>query len=335
MSGEDIIITNENMKRIAAILTFAAMVLAWQAAAQEKRMAVVELSAIYMRQQPDYESALETQELMGTVVEICAEDRYWREIISPQPYRAWTTEKGLVEMNAEELESYLKADKLMYKGTFGHLYEEASEAAPVICDLVCGDLLRSELTDKGKIRSKRGWTEVMLPSGRKGYARSSQLAIHKGFRNIAMGEGDGGSLSPEESEGVIRYAEMLMGSAYLWGGMSSKGTDCSGLVRLAYLMNGILLPRNASQQLKCGEVVELDPKAAMEERIANLQRGDLLFFGTPASSPEKLPRVTHIGIYLGEGMFIHSSQVVRRNSLLPDNKAYYENSHRLVAARRL
>ena len=73
----------------------------------------------------------------------------------------------------------------------------------------------------------------------------------------------------------------------------------------------------------------------MQDRIINLQRGDLLFFGTPASSPESLPRVTHIGIYLGEGMFIHSSQVVRRNSLLPDNKAYYENSHRLVAARRL
>ena len=323
------------MKRIAAILTFAAMVLAWQAEAQEKRMAVVELSAIYMRQQPDYEAALETQELMGTVVEICSEDRYWREIISPQPYRAWTTAKGLVEMSPEQLEAYMKADKLMFTGTFGHLYEEPSEASPVICDLVCGDLLRSSLTGKGKIRSRRGWTQVTLPSGRKGYVRSGQLAIHKGFRTIAMGEGDSGSLSPEETEGVIRWAEKLMGSAYLWGGMSSKGSDCSGLVRLAYLMNGILLPRNASQQLRCGEAVELDPKAAMQDRIINLQRGDLLFFGTPASSPEKLPRVTHIGIYLGEGMFIHSSQVVRRNSLLPDNKAYYENSHRLVAARRL
>ena len=58
--------------------------------AQEKRWAVVELSSIYMRQQPDYESPLETQELMGTVVEITGDKSYWREIVSPQPYKAWT-----------------------------------------------------------------------------------------------------------------------------------------------------------------------------------------------------------------------------------------------------
>ena len=59
--------------------------------AQEKRWAVVELSTVYMRIQPDYESALETQELMGTVVEIVGEKGYWREIVSPQPYKAWAT----------------------------------------------------------------------------------------------------------------------------------------------------------------------------------------------------------------------------------------------------
>ena len=90
------------MKRtIAAILI--ATALSSAADAQQKRMAVVDLSAIYMRQQPDYESALETQEMMGTVVEIVGEKGYWREIVSPQPYRAWATEKGLVEMTAEEL----------------------------------------------------------------------------------------------------------------------------------------------------------------------------------------------------------------------------------------
>ena len=65
-------------------------------AERQKRMAVVELSTSYMRLKPDYESALETQELMGTVVEIVGEEGYWREIVSPQPYRAWATEKGLV-----------------------------------------------------------------------------------------------------------------------------------------------------------------------------------------------------------------------------------------------
>ena len=82
------------MKKISliAILILAATSLL----AQEKRMAVVGTSTCYMRLMPDYESALETQELMGTVVEIVGEKGYWREIVSPQPYKAWTMEKTLV-----------------------------------------------------------------------------------------------------------------------------------------------------------------------------------------------------------------------------------------------
>ncbi|MBQ5603376.1 MAG: SH3 domain-containing protein, partial [Bacteroidales bacterium] len=78
------------MKKIAIII--AAAIVAVSAFAQEKRWAVVNLSTVYMRAQPDYESALETQELMGTVVEIVGEKGYWREIVSPQPYKAWVTE---------------------------------------------------------------------------------------------------------------------------------------------------------------------------------------------------------------------------------------------------
>ena len=108
--------------------------------------------------------------------------------------------------------------------------------------------------------------------------------------------------------------------------MSTSGLDCSGLVRLCYLMNGILLPRNASQQFFCGDKVP--------DGIENLKRGDLVFFGTPASEGKR-QRVTHVGIYLGNNHIIHSSQVVRINSLLPSDTDYYENSHRLIGATRL
>ena len=139
-----------------------------------------------------------------------------------------------------------------------------------------------------------------------------------------MGEGSAESISSETTEAIIAQAEKLLGVPYLWGGMSAKGVDCSGLVRISHIMNGILLPRNASQQVKCGERVELD----------NLQRGDLVFFGTPATD-EKPMRITHVGIYLGENKIIHSSHRVRINSLIPGDDDYYENSHRLVAAIRL
>lgn len=315
------------MKRVISIWILAIVSLG--AMAQEKRMAVVEFSTSYLRLKPDYESPLETQELMGTVVEIVGEQSYWREVVTPQPYRAWCTDQGLVEMSADELKAYEEAPKVMFCDLYGHIYKEPSMDSPTICDLVGGDLLRlttvKDNTDKALKKALKGrWTKVMLPSGKTGFVPSKQLKFHKGFRSISMGEGSAESISSETTEAIIAQAEKLLGVPYLWGGMSAKGVDCSGLVRISHIMNGILLPRNASQQIKCGERVELD----------NLQRGDLVFFGTPATD-EKPMRITHVGIYLGENKIIHSSHRVRINSLIPGDDDYYENSHRLVAAIRL
>ena len=285
--------------------------------AQEKRMAVIEFSTSYLRLQPDYESPLETQELMGTVVEIVGESGYWREIISPQPYKAWCTDQGLVEMSTEELKAYEAAPKVIFNDLYGHIYIRPSDKGETLCDLVGGNILRY-VGKKGK------WTQVMLPSGKTGYVQSKFLKKHEGFRSIAMGEGSAESISPETSEAIIAQAEKLLGVPYLWGGMSAKGVDCSGLVRISHIMNGILLPRNASQQIKCGERVPLD----------QLQRGDLVYFGTPATD-DKPMRVTHVGIYLGNNKIIHSSHRVRINSLIPGDPDYYENAHRLIAATRL
>ncbi|MBO5107790.1 MAG: C40 family peptidase [Bacteroidales bacterium] len=303
------------MKRMTYMI--AALLICLGASAQEKRMAVVEFSTSYLRLQPDYESPLETQELMGTVVEIVGEKSYWREVVTPQPYRAWCTDQGLVEMNQEELEAYMAAPKVMFMQLYGHIYTKPSLKSATLCDLVGGDIMR--------FAGRKGrWTKVMLPSGKTGYVPSKELKEHKGFMSIAMGEGNSETISPETTEAIIAEAEKLVGVPYLWGGMSAKGVDCSGLVRISHIMNGILLPRNASQQIKCGDRVELD----------QLQRGDLVFFGTPATD-EKPMRVTHVGIYLGDGRIIHSSHRVRINSLTPGEADYYENAHRLIAAIRL
>ena len=314
-----------------------------------KRQAVVELSAVYMRQLPDYESALETQELMGTVVEITGEKGYWREIMSPQPYKAWVTEKGLIEMSAQEIQAYVNAPKIIYIGLYGHVYEDASYRSSYICDLVGGDMLR--FAEKAT-RLKGRWTEVMLPSGKRGFVPTRELKMHHGFTSIRQGEGSAESISTETSEKIIEQAKKLLGVPYLWGGMSAKGVDCSGLVRISYLMNGILLPRNASQQISCGDKVEMeidadywteakrtgkeadDFREEMLRRTENLRRGDLVFFGMPATE-EKPMRITHVGIYIGGGKIIHSSHKVRINSLIPGDADYYENAWKLVAAVRL
>lgn len=324
-------------------------------AKKEIRYAVVDLSSIYMRAEPDYESALETQELMGTVVEVVSEKGYWREIVSPQPYVAWCTEKGLVEMSEEEIKEYADAPKCMFTNLYGHMYDAPNEDAPTLCDLVGGDVLRlaggkGEIAgqagndekgragndEKGKAGKGKGrWTQVMLPSGITGWVKSEWIKPWKGFRSIAMGEGDAGSISDAQMEEIIATAFRLKGVPYLWGGMTPKGVDCSGLVRWSYLMNGILLPRNASQIINCGDEVPLRlPKDGQAAGIEHLRRGDLVFFGTPAKEGGR-QRVTHIGIYIGNNHIIHSSHLVRVNSLIPGDEDYYENSHKLIAARRL
>ena len=317
------------MKKI--IMMLAVLMCMVSASAQERKWAVVELSSIYMRIAPDYESALETQELMGTVVEVVGEKSYWREIISPQPYKAWCTEKGIVMMSEEELEAYKAAPKCIFSELYGHVYEEPSGKSATICDLVGGDVMRiagqsgNNVKKTGKdVVIKGKWTKVLLPSGKEGWVESSQIKVHEGFLSIAKGEGNADSISDEKMEKIITTALKLKGVPYFWGGMTPKGVDCSGLVRWSCLMNGILLPRNASQMVHCGDEVRLD----------EMQRGDLVFFGTPAQDG-KPRRVTHVGIYIGDGRIIHSSHLVRVNSLDPSQPDYYENAHRLISARRL
>ena len=310
-----------DMKKIVMILV--ALVGMVTATAQERKWAVVELSSIYMRIAPDYESALETQELMGTVVEVVGEKSYWREIISPQPYKAWCTEKGIVMMSEVELEAYKAAPKCIFTELYGHVYEQPSLKSATLCDLLGGDIMRIAGND-GKMKLKGKWTKILLPSGKEGWVPTSEIKAHEGFLNIAKGEGNSDSISDELMEKIIATAFKLKGVPYFWGGMTPKGVDCSGLVRWSCLMNGVLLPRNASQMVHCGDEVSLE----------ELQRGDLVFFGTPAKDG-KPRRVTHVGIYIGDNHIIHSSHLVRVNSLDPSQPDYYENAHRLIAARRL
>ena len=304
---------------------------------QTKRMAVTSLSENMMRLKPDYESPLETQSLMGTIVEIIGEEGYWRQVATPEPYTAWCTDLGLVEMSAEQINEYKAAPKYICLTQHSGVYEVPSLKGRRLSDLSMGNLVRAVYTEgkKSKPSVKKGWAEVILPDGRKGWTPASDIAEFAGWA--------GKQKITEDS--IVQTALQFEGAPYLWGGASSKGLDCSGLVRLTFFMNGHLLPRNASQQVSHGReiIMECDHSIApdsdklygeMTKRIQHLKPGDLVFFGTPETMLKK-ERITHVGIYIGNGRIIHASHKVRINSLIPGQKDYYENSHRLLKARRL
>lgn len=90
-------------------------------------------------------------------------------------------------------------------------------------------------------------------------------------------------------ESIVTTAEREMGVPYVWGGMSPNGFDCSGLTSYVFAQHGKLLPRTADAQQAVATPVALD----------QLQPGDLVFWGQPAY---------HVGIYIGNGQYIHAPQ---------------------------
>jgi len=101
-------------------------------------------------------------------------------------------------------------------------------------------------------------------------------------------------ISDTDKQKLLEDAKYFKGGRYVWGGTTPKGFDCSGYVQYIYKKHDINLPRTAWAQSKKGEDVHL----------SNLQKGDLLFFLT--DKKRGIP-VTHVGIYTGDGKFIHAA----------------------------
>ena len=103
---------------------------------------------------------------------------------------------------------------------------------------------------------------------------------------------------------LVATAESFIGVDYAWGGTSTRsGFDCSGLVLAVYQLNGLAMPRSVRDQFRAGTPVDRD----------RLKKGDLVFF---SASPGGA--LSHVGIYAGEGSFIHApgqGKQVRRESL--------------------
>jgi len=277
----------------------------------KKTFGVVNVSVANIRTKPDHGEELATQAILGTPLKILKHENGWYYVQTPDEYLGWID--GQIEIfTKEEYEVWAAGPKIIVTVEYGFTYASEYKESGVVSDVVIGSLLKLKNED-------REHYHVEYPDGRTAFLPKQH---GQPFAKWLAGAKD----TPET---VLSTAKRFMGVPYLWGGTSAKGMDCSGYTKTVYFLNGVLLPRDASQQVLVGDPV--GPGRDLE----NLKMGDLVFFGSRAM--EKKPeRVTHVGIYLGDKRFIHASGDVHINSFDPAAADYSEyRSRTFLRAQRI
>ncbi|EJX02865.1 dipeptidyl-peptidase VI [gut metagenome] len=278
---------------------------------EEKQYGILNLSVANLRVKPDFSSEMTTQGLLGMPVKVLQHDGWYR-IQTPDDYQGWVHRAGVHRVTLQELLAWNRAEKVVVTAHYGFVYSKPSAKSQTVSDVVAGDRLKW-LGNKGK------YYRVSYPDGRKGFVP----------KIIAMPEHRWRKALRWDAVSVLATAKTLMGVPYLWAGTSSKGMDCSGFVRTVFFMHDVILPRDASQQAYVGEHIDI------ASDFSNLQPGDLIFFGHQAEEGKRA-HISHVGIYLGSGRFIHSQGDVHISSLLPTDVCFDAfNLNRLLFATRI
>lgn len=144
-----------------------------------------------------------------------------------------------------------------------------------------------------------------------------------GSENADAADNESGAGSGEDivdRQALVEYAKTLLGIKYVYGGETEKGFDCSGFVKYVYNHFGISIERTSSSQAKGGRKV----------KKSELKPGDLVFFDTVDDGV--LNDISHVGIYIGDGNFIHASTYLKKKITIESlSSSYY--SKRYMTAR--
>jgi gamma-D-glutamyl-L-lysine dipeptidyl-peptidase len=269
----------------------------------DKIWALTALSVSNLRSRPEDISELVSQTLLGTPLKILDSVCGWYRVQTPEQYIGWMDTAGLQRIGQHEMDDWKKSNRYVFNRMTGLAFDAPDRKAEVVCDLVLDDIFVAET-------KVRGFLKISLPDGRIAYVRKKDC----------ISWADWGNDQPQVRN-IISVSKKLMGSPYMWGGASVKATDCSGFVKMVFYSQGLILARDASQQALYGDSIDFTNKN-------NLQAGDLIFFGCSAQ------HISHVGIYLGNGKFIHSSGRVHISSIIPGDMNYDRNRNN-VAARRI
>lgn len=235
---------------------------------------VVSRPVVNMYKNATADSEVTSQVLYGTGVLSLEKQGEWSKIRTADGYSGWIQSS---EVKAQGSTPYAPDGKSVHVTAISaNAYREpdVTAHAPVI-RLPWESIL--EVAPDSTKDSPR-WLRVRLVDGQTAWVQ----------------RGDVGQKSPSLSiDETLQLARRFLGITYTWGGVSSFGFDCSGFTQMLVRQRGIEMPRDADLQAAWIGVTSVDRK--------DLQPGDLLFFGSSAS------RITHTGMYLGQGEFIHDT----------------------------
>ncbi len=280
-------------------------------ALEGKTLGIINNSVANLRSEPSHPAQLVTQATLGMPVKVLKKQGSWYLIQTPDDYLSWVDSGGVEPMDSTKYKDWKEAEKIIFLETNGYAYEEPSSESTKVSDVVSGSILKTTGTSGN-------YYEVSYPDGRTGFVSRSEARSFDDWK---------ASVEASENE-LVEEAKSLKGSPYLWGGTSSKGMDCSGFTKTIYFMNGWIIPRDASQQIHAGELVDTS------DGFHNLRPGDLLFFGQEATE-DRDRRVVHVGMWIGDDKFIHSAGRVKISSVDPESEYYDEyNLDRYLESRR-
>ena len=223
---------------------------------------------------------------------------FWR-VQTPDGYIAYVPSSSVVPKSDDEMKSWRNGRRFVVTSFYPvRAYRESGANGPrdVVTDLVNGSIVTLASGDASLID---GRMHISLPDGRTGYVDAQALTPIEEW-----------AAQNFDADRILDVAYSIEGAPYLWGGTSTKALDCSGLAKVSYLANGIILMRDASQQALTGTRINA-------EDWRTCRAGDLLFFGNKDTR-----KVTHVAIYDHDGNYVHSSGRVKRNSVDPESPDY-------------
>ena len=254
------------MKRLLIYLFYALFALSCSKPAQpapeplqperedENGLAFAALSVINMREEPSYPAELGTQALMGTPVKVHYHDNdYWVNIETPDGYKAWVNDMAIVPIDQARLDAWKASKRVIVTNYYSFFVDAPRPDAQHVSDAVWGNIVEY-VAPAGK------YIKVKLPDGREAFIPASDVMDLKQWvaSRKAVIPADAPQADVEKARKlIIETAKTFLGVPYLWAGTSIKGVDCSGFSKSVYFLNGYMLLRNASQQYKTGEPVDV------------------------------------------------------------------------------